>query len=269
MKLIHITDTHIRPAGGTIYGLDPAARLSAVVADVRRRHRDAELVVITGDLADAGEPEAYALLRQILAPLPMPVRLLLGNHDRRAAFRAAFPEVPVDEHGYVQSVIDGPEDVGRLIFLDTLEDRTIGGVLCDRRLGWLAARLSDAGAKPVTLFLHHPPLPIGVPHFGPICLHDPERFLALLRSHPGGVRHLFVGHLHLPFSGTIRGGLPITAARSSNHLMSVDFEDPGARWIAGSPAYNVVILERDAVFVHPIDRIDDVRIGYGEPCAGP
>lgn len=269
MKIIHVTDTHIRPPGETIYGLDPSARLATVVDDICRRHPDADLVAITGDLADAGQGEAYALLRELLAPLRMPVRLMLGNHDLRAPFRAAFPDMPADEHGYVQSCLDLPGGLGRLIFLDTLEEGTIGGVLCAKRLAWLKARMGEVASDPVTLFLHHPPLTVGVPHFEPICMPDPEPFLDLVAAHPGGVRHLFVGHLHVPFTGTVRGGLPVTAARSSNHLMSIDFTDAGAKWIAGSPAYNVILLERDSIFVHPIDRLDDPQIGYGQACAGP
>ncbi len=269
MKIIHITDTHLRPPGERIYGLDPTARHAAVIADVDRRHRDADLLVITGDLADAGQREAYETLRDLLGPLQMPVRLLLGNHDRRGAFRAIFPNMPTDEHGFVQSLIEGPQDIGRLVFLDSLEEDTIGGVLCDRRLGWLAARLAESPDEPVTLFLHHPPVPIGVPHFEPICMPDPGPFLDLVMAHPGGVRHIFVGHLHLPFTGSICNGIGMTSARSPNHHMAVDFGDAGARWIAGSPAYNLILMERDSLFIHPIDRLDDPQIGYGQPCVGP
>lgn len=268
MKIIHVTDTHIRRPGERIYGLDPAERLAAVVDDVRRRHLDADLFVITGDLADAGERDAYAHLSELLSPLRIPIRLMLGNHDRRAPFLDVFDDVDTDENGFVQSVID-PPDVGRLIFLDTLQEGMIGGMLCADRLGWLEARLREVEEQPVTLFLHHPPLPVGVPHFEPICMPDPEPFLDVLAGHPGGVRHLFVGHLHLAFTGSVRGGLPITAARSSNHLMGVDFIDSGARWLAGSPAYNVILMDADSIFVHALDRLHDAQIGYGKPCVGP
>lgn len=269
MKIIHVTDTHIRRPGERIYGLDPAARLAAVVDDVRRRHLDADLLVITGDLADDGERDAYAHLSELLSPLRVPIRLMLGNHDRRAPFLDVFDDVEVDANGFVQSVIDARDDVGRLVFLDTLQEGTIGGVLCPSRLEWLAARLDEAEDRPVTLFLHHPPLPIGVPHFEPICMPDPEPFLDVIAAHPGGIRHLFVGHLHLPFTGSVRGGLPVTSARSSNHHMNVDFLDSGARWVAGSPAYNVILMDAESIFVHAVDRLDDPQIGYGQPCAGP
>ncbi|WP_417244470.1 metallophosphoesterase, partial [Celeribacter sp.] len=94
MKIIHITDTHLMPAGETLYGLDPSARLKRVLDDVVQSQADADLVVLTGDLTQDGNPLAYAQLGKLLADLPMPVRLLLGNHDARENFRAAFPAHP-------------------------------------------------------------------------------------------------------------------------------------------------------------------------------
>ena len=52
----------------------------------------------------------------------MPVRLLLGNHDDLAAFRAVFGDAETDPHGFVQTVLDTP--LGRLIFVDTNEQGT-------------------------------------------------------------------------------------------------------------------------------------------------
>ena len=105
MKIIHITDTHLVPAGQTLHTLDPAARLKRVLDDVNQTHPDADLVVLTGDLTQDGNPAAYALLKSLLSELSMPVRLLLGNHDARDNFRAAFPDHPVDRHGFIQSMM--------------------------------------------------------------------------------------------------------------------------------------------------------------------
>lgn len=225
-------------------------------------------MVITGDLADAGEPEAYDVLRDLLRPLRMPYRLLLGNHDRRGPFRASFPDMPVDENGFVQSVIDAPGRIGRLIFLDSLEENTISGVLCARRLRWLAERLDEARRRPATIFLHHPPVPVGVPHFRTISMIEPEPFLDMLKSH-GNIRHVFIGHLHLPVTGAIAPGVPFTAAKSCNHHMIVDFHDPGAAWAEGGPNYNVIVLEDEALFIHSFDLLTAPRIGYGAFCPGP
>ena len=66
MKLIRITDTHLVPRGEMLLGLNPRERLDACVEDINRHHADAELCVITGDLAHLGIPKAYRDLREIL-----------------------------------------------------------------------------------------------------------------------------------------------------------------------------------------------------------
>ena len=65
MKFIHLTDTHLVPAPRRLFALDPRARLTAAVADINRRHADAAMVAVTGDLTHWGEPGAYADLRAI------------------------------------------------------------------------------------------------------------------------------------------------------------------------------------------------------------
>src|SRR5688572_12862670 len=116
MKLIHITDTHLVEPGRALYQTDPYARLAQCIDDVVANHSDAAFCVITGDLAHKGEPSAYQGMAKQLARLPMPVYPLAGNHDLRAPMRAALPNVPADENGFVQAVLRRPE--GDFLFLD-------------------------------------------------------------------------------------------------------------------------------------------------------
>ncbi len=83
-KIIHLTDTHLGCAR-TRYcmSLDPYARLKAAVQDISERHADADLCVVTGDLTHHGLPEEYAAFREVIADLSVPVRLMIGNHDKR------------------------------------------------------------------------------------------------------------------------------------------------------------------------------------------
>ena len=83
MKFIQITDTHLMPKDEMLHGLNPYDRLKACIEDINKNHSDAELCVITGDLAHTDMPDAYVDLRACLSELPMPVYLLVGNHDRR------------------------------------------------------------------------------------------------------------------------------------------------------------------------------------------
>lgn len=90
----------------------------------------------------------------MLHDLPMPFRLLLGNHDSREAFRSSFPEQPADPHDSVQSKARLGNDL--LIFLDT-KDEGERGRLCEQRLAWLETALAGYEGNRVLLFMHHPP----------------------------------------------------------------------------------------------------------------
>jgi 3',5'-cyclic-AMP phosphodiesterase len=269
MKIIHITDTHVVPDGETIYGLDPAARLATVVDDVCRRHADADLAVITGDLTDRGDAASYRRLRSLLQRLPMPVRLMIGNHDCRSTFVDCFPDVPLDEAGFVQSVMDLPNGTERLLFLDTNEPGWSGGRYCDGRLAWLEARLEEARGRPVVVFMHHPPFTLGVPHFEQIYLAQPEPFVRALERHNGGVRHIFLGHVHIPVNGVSSTGIPFTAGRGCNHQIVLDLAARDCVWAEGGPNYNIILIGQQGVVVHAFDLIGAVPRGAGAFPPGP
>jgi 3',5'-cyclic-AMP phosphodiesterase len=256
---LHLTDPHVTPAGAPpLYGLDPGERLAAAVADIARRHgpggaAPAAFAVVTGDLTHNGEPEAYGRLRDLLAGLPCPAHLLLGNHDERDAFRAAFPDATVDEAGFVQSAFDTP--AGRFITLDTKEPGTHAGRLGPDRLAWLAARLAEA-ETPVLLFLHHPPYRVGIVGMDEIPLLDADALWDVLKPHRARVRHLFHGHLHRPLSGSWHG-IPCSSLRGTAHQVALDFsERPTVPGSHEPPAYALVRVTGDDVVVHTHDFLD-------------
>ena len=269
MKIIHITDTHLVPAGQTLHTLDPAARLKRVLDDVNQTHPDADLVVLTGDLTQDGNPAAYALLKSLLSELSMPVRLLLGNHDARDNFRAAFPDHPVDRHGFIQSMMPVPGSDDRLLFLDSNSASEIGGRYCEARAAWLRETLAACPDSPLTVFIHHPPVAHGMAHFDNIGLHDSEVLMQILRAHPGGVRHIFFGHIHIPMTGTTRDGIGFTAGRGCTHQFRQEFRNPAPDWIAGVPNYAVITLTPELLSCHGVDTIDAQAIAPANVCAGP
>lgn len=258
LQFIHLTDPHLVPPGEALYGLDPGARLRSAVADIARRHSPggpaaASFAVVTGDLTHHGRPESYALLRDILAELPMPAHLLVGNHDERGAFRAAFPDAPVDSDGFVQRVLDTAE--ARLILLDTKWPGTAAGGLCARRLSWLAARLEETAA-PVLLFLHHPPVPVGIHRMDQIALLHADELAAVLEPHRSCIRHIFHGHVHRPIAGSWRG-IPLSSVRGTSHQIALDLREMSV--VPGShepPGYALVRVTKDHVVVHTHDFLD-------------
>lgn len=241
MKIIQITDTHLVPSGMVVNGVDPEQQLRRAVDDVLARHANTDLMVITGDLCNDGEPEAYALLREILSPAPFPVRFLLGNHDRRPPFVEAFPDHPRDENGYVQSWLD--TEFGRLLFLDSHEAGVIGGIYGEDRLAWLDEALAGAGTLPVTVFIHHPPIHDGIGHFREISLHDDGALRRRLGRHPGGVRHIVFGHIHIPLAGTSPEGMAFSSGQACSHRFITDLEARDPWWTGGNPCYRILMLD--------------------------
>lgn len=252
---LHLTDSHLPPPGELLYGCDPAPRLAAAIADIAVRHgpgsaAPAAFAVLTGDLVRDGEPVGYARLRAMLAALPCPAHLLLGNHDSRPAFRAGFPEAPVDRYGFVQQAL--PTPAGLCLFLDTAETGQAFGRLCPARLAWLAERLAES-TGPVLLFLHHPPFTVGLPAMDAIALRDPVALWTVLAPHAPRLRHLFHGHLHRPIAGHWHG-IPTSSVCGTAFRVPLEFTAGTVRPTGReAPSYAVVRATDCAVVVHTRD----------------
>ena len=260
MKLIHISDIHIHD--DKILGQAPIANFTACLAHVETHHRDADKLVITGDLTHHGQRHSYAQLREIVMASPLEPRLLLGNHDDRRTFRAVFPEVPVDSFGYVQYAEDTP--VGRFLYLDTLEEGTHAGRYGPDRQEWLATELARARAEQigVYLFMHHPPCPVGARSADMIGLMDGGPVRVLMAQYRDTIRHIFFGHCHFTLSGSVCG-IPFSAPRSTNHPNAPDLGTRNAIGVGPlAPTYNVVLLGVESTVVHTIDFLAEPELEW-------
>jgi len=263
IKIVHLSDAHIVAAPHRLYGLDPRERLARAVADITARHRDADLCVVTGDLAHWGEANAYAAFAEAWIGVDLPVVFMIGNHDDRDTFNRMMPSALVDESGFVQ----GLRRIGDLtcLFLDTHQPGTHAGSLCERRRAWLARALADAPGE-VLVFLHHPPLAVGVAPMDAIALTDADAFAAVLDPYRPRIRHLFFGHLHRPVCGVWRG-YSFSGTRGLNHQLALDGHlrvdgQAAPADIIGShepPGYAVALVGDDAVVVHMVDLADDPK----------
>jgi 3',5'-cyclic AMP phosphodiesterase CpdA len=249
-KILVFTDLHYVRQDALIGHLDPDARFRAGLAHALAQFPDAERIVITGDLAHHGTPAEYARLRAALEGCPLPVHLMIGNHDRRDAFADAFPDTPLTLEGHVQQVIDTGDT--RLILLDTVDEGRHGGILCDARLAWLDAALAGAEGRRTAVFTHHPPMSVGFAAMDAIGLANRAEFLALLR-HRASTCQIVSGHLHRTVSGAA-GGIATTILKSPCHQSPImqpgmdehaSIDEPGA--------YGILYLDDEGIVVHSED----------------
>lgn len=226
MLLAQISDLHIKRPGALAYRrVDTAAYLRRCVERLNAFAPRLDAVAVTGDLVDMGSVIEYETLKALLAPLAMPVYLLVGNHDERAALRQVFGDHPYLHTGgeFVHYAVDlGPL---RLVALDSQTPQQSGGQLCDARLGWLDAQLADAQGKPVVLALHHPPFVSGIDHMDRqrLAPESARRLAAIVTRYPN-VERVICGHVHRPiftrFGGTIASAVPAPA-----HQVALDLRD--------------------------------------------
>ncbi len=228
MIVAQITDTHIsQPDGEPEQRFRTSAHLGRAVAHLNALTPAPDVVIVTGDLVDAGSPEEYRRLRALLAPLAAPVYLIPGNHDEREALRAAFADGGYfPSEGFLQyTVEDWPL---RLVALDTYLPGQVGGLLCEERVAWLAARLEEQPERPTLILLHHPPLASGVRRMDAWGLENAEALGAVVARHPQ-IERIVCGHLHRPITwrwhGTVVSTCPATA-----HQIALDL-NPAAEQI--------------------------------------
>ncbi len=253
--LAQLSDTHVVGPDhtGELY-VDNNARLRLAVERLLAETVAPDAVLLTGDLTDLGSDTEMAIVAELLAPLPMPVLVVPGNHDLRPSLRAAFgmPWAGDDNMSWV--VEAGPITV---VGLDTLaadqidDDGEIchGGQFDDTRARWLDEMLGATAGRPTAIAMHHPPFPTGIGWMDETGLDDRRRFAEVIGSHRH-VNRIFCGHLHRPITTTIAGVLCSTGV-STIHQVELNLA-PGARpqVVCDPPGYQLHVFDEGSWITH-------------------
>jgi 3',5'-cyclic-AMP phosphodiesterase len=196
--------------------------LAAAVAAVLRVDPAPDAVLVSGDLTNRSDAPSYERVRQLLAPLPMPVHVLPGNHDDREALRAWFTDDPVegahrDPFHYVVRC-----GVARLIVCDTTQPGRDAGRLDAGARAWLEAELAAEPTVPTILAMHHAPLLTGIAAMDAIGLPAADRSaLGEVLTRFPAVRRVVAGHVHRA-AFALLGGCPVFACPSTHLQLRFD-----------------------------------------------
>ena len=162
-RWVFLADTHLWSQRDKEHrGVKPAANFAVVRQAILRLPYKPAGVVIVGDLAYMdGQPGDYAVLIEELEPLRqagLTIHLVLGNHDHRENFFAAFKELQSEQPVAARHVAIVETPQANLFLLDSLLRTNFTPGQCgQQQLKWLADSLDKRSDKPAIVVAHHYP----------------------------------------------------------------------------------------------------------------
>ena len=211
--LLHLSDLHLRGEESPPEIVDGEVGLLRVLAEIEATGARPEAIVFSGDLANSGEPKAYARLRAAVEPVAerLGARTIwaMGNHDDRANLREHLLGEPrSDEPLNAVHWLGGL----RVIVLDTSVPGAHHGEISAEQLEWLGRGLEVPAPEGTLLVMHHPPVPCIQPLAILVELRGQAGLAAVVRG--SDVRAILGGHLHYSTSATF-AGIPVSVASST------------------------------------------------------
>ncbi|TQF04713.1 phosphodiesterase [Kitasatospora acidiphila] len=232
--LAQISDLHL---DGTERARERAAR---VMDYLRALPTPVDALLVTGDIADHGEPSEYQEAARILAA-PFPVLTCPGNHDARSPMRTALLGEPAG---------DGPINRMHLIggtailMCDSSIPGADEGLLDAETLTWLSDTLDSLPAgTPALVAFHHPPVRLHHPLPDTLMLQREEELAALLAGHPE-VAAILTGHAHTAAASTF-AGRPLLIAPATTWTLRLPWEGDQAADRAQPPALAFHVFDKE------------------------
>jgi Icc protein len=258
--LVHISDTHLIAGDDKLYGSTVSGddTLQELLVELEASKNKPDAIIITGDIADQGDPEAYRKVLQIINPVAermgTEVIWVMGNHDDRSNFR----EVLLEESPSYET-IDRVYDINglRLIVLDTSVKGFHHGEITLTQLEWLKDVLSTSSEHGSILAMHHPPIPSMLQLSKTTELRDQKALAEVIKG--SDIRSIIAGHLHYSSNSTF-AGIPVSVATSSCYTQDLNVESGGTRGRDGAQGLNLVHVYEEVILhsVVPIGKYPTV-----------
>lgn len=194
MLIAQISDIHAHEGANSLMMLDHAMLwLGGLRPDA---------LIISGDISNKPYERGYELVKAAFAGLRVPIYMVPGNVDDRAALRKAFPE-----HDYWPD--EGPmnfthefEQGVRLIGLDVTVPGAVYGD-AGPHLDWLGEQLSAGDTAPTIIMMHQNAFHTGMKAYDKNMCRNAEGFAKVLAEATDPVSAVLCGHGHRPMFSRI------------------------------------------------------------------
>lgn len=248
---IHISDTHLIASQSNLYDSEVNGdhTLIELLQELELSGSSPDAIIVTGDVADLGEPGAYEKALKILNPVAERMNTeiiwIMGNHDSRPHFKnillkqdPSYEEIDQVHH------FNGL----RVISLDTSVVGHHYGEVTQEQLEWLRNELDTPSEKGTILAMHHPPVPSVLDLASAVELRDQKKLAEVIRG--TDIKTIIGGHLHYS-SNAMFAGIPVSVATSTCYTQDLNVEVGGTRGRAGAQGFNLIHVY-DETILHSV-----------------
>jgi 3',5'-cyclic AMP phosphodiesterase CpdA len=243
--LIQISDIHLTAGGELLPGVHPRANLCAGLAKLTDAGLEPDFFILTGDLADTGDPTCYQDLADIMKAAVdttgAGVAYLPGNHDVHSEFRRHLLGLSPTSETINQVHWCGDH---RVVCLDSVVLGEGFGALTDETLGFLRDTLATPAPGGTVLALHHPPIPSPIEPMSRLRLRQPESLADAISG--SDVRLIVCGHNHHEALGAV-ASIPVWVSPAVAYRMDVLTRQEFHK-LAGS-AFSQIVIDDNEVTV--------------------
>ncbi|MDC9597531.1 metallophosphoesterase family protein [Xenorhabdus anantnagensis] len=194
MKIIHLTDIHLtRNRGQKMFDVNPYENFDFVCDEICRIKTltEIELIIVSGDIANDGDVEAYGYFLQKMESLKTPYIAILGNHDLKNNFDIVLAE---KQNQYILNSREYKNKSWHFISVDTVVEGEDFGLISEANLAELERKMIKNSNVNIAIFMHHHAIPVGTPIVDSCMLNNGKELLALCEKYK--VKFIGSGHAH-------------------------------------------------------------------------
>ena len=178
-----------------IYGINPYSLLNKLIESIKLIE-DVDCIIITGDIANRGEYDAYIIVNKLFRELSCPIYWLQGNHDLSEVMLQVSNKVTIQSDKsfiikntkfiLLQSVMRDEGD---------LSSNKARGYLFDYEMSFLKREWDENNFENCVVALHHPPV-LSNSWADRRILDNRLEFISLIEKFPK-VKGVLYGHQHI------------------------------------------------------------------------
>ncbi len=193
MNIIQISDLHLfSNKHGSLHGFNTYRGLQIVIDDIINSNAiKADAVFVTGDISEDRTVDSYRLALQELERLTLPIHYIPGNHDDKKILHACFATSSLV---ITEKTVKTEDWI--IVKLDTTLLGSDSGVFTPEDHAMLQRVISVNPHSKIALFMHHHPVPVGVPLVDSCMLTNSDLLLREIENcHQ--IRGVYCGHAHV------------------------------------------------------------------------